>query len=70
MIYPNGMKKLFKSCGSWNPGSFQITSFHVSSVDGTKACSPWRKSNWNAELEPKIYVWKFVALLVLRKIMG
>ena len=30
MIYPNGMRKLeFKNCGSWNPGSFQITSFQV-----------------------------------------
>jgi len=38
---------------------------HVSSVNGAKACSPWRNSNWNAEIESKIYVWKFVALSVL-----
>jgi len=29
MIYPDGMRKLFKSCGSWNPDSFQITPFQV-----------------------------------------
>ena len=38
---------------------------HVSSVNGAKACSPWRNSNWNAEIESKIYLWKFVALSVL-----
>src|SRR6218665_1635330 len=29
MMYFDGMRKLFKSCGSWNPGSFQITSYQV-----------------------------------------
>ena len=38
---------------------------HVSSVNGAKACSPWRNSNWNAENVSKIYLWKFVALSVL-----
>src|SRR6218665_1699823 len=36
MIYPNGMRKLFKSCGSWNSGSFQITSFQVRTM-----CQLW-----------------------------
>ena len=28
-MYPVGMRKLFNGCGSWNPGSYQITSFQL-----------------------------------------